>query len=586
MPRLPKPGSDVTTWGDILNEFLRVGHKEDGSLKLDEAAALAAVQPKTFVTVGPGEADYVTDGTADDAEINAAITAVNATGGGVVYIKAGTYQIASAVVPKNNVHLRGESMFSTRLAATNGLRKGIIDNYFASTPTSPTTNFIVSDIELDGSGFSRTSGQYYKGVNSRNWRNCKMYRIYCHDCTATGLGADNFDHVTIESCLVVRNGTPGITLGHNGIGIASGGMPNESMLVTNCITIENANNGYLLEADTSVTGPEALYIFSGNISIRDGQTGFLNSGTPNVSFMNNIIYKPGASGIRNMLYGPHLATHILVKGNHIIQAKNYGLYQNTDQNNFIIEGNIIRDGAAEGMMIAGSNGSVINNHVYDNARMGLTVGAMWGSRTPVSNVTVANNFVYSNSKTVPGQDGIYLNGSQAPLSNVTVTGNRCYDNQPTPTQRYGIFLPQPGTMSNILISHNNVAGNKSGGILKQNTSPTISIDNNIGANPIWTNAQGNISGAVVFSRQNGDKITATLTGTVSANLPAAITPGDTLTLELKQDSTGARTITWPANFKKAGGTLTLSTQPGALDLIHMTWDGTNWNEISRSLSVS
>src|SRR3990167_7802461 len=33
MARLPVPGSDDGTWGDILNEFLEVGHNSDGSLK-------------------------------------------------------------------------------------------------------------------------------------------------------------------------------------------------------------------------------------------------------------------------------------------------------------------------------------------------------------------------------------------------------------------------------------------------------------------------------------------------------------------------------------------------------------------------
>ncbi|MGH7196813.1 MAG: hypothetical protein ACREGJ_03555 [Candidatus Saccharimonadales bacterium] len=33
MPRLPVPGSDENTWGDILNEYLSVEHNSDGTLK-------------------------------------------------------------------------------------------------------------------------------------------------------------------------------------------------------------------------------------------------------------------------------------------------------------------------------------------------------------------------------------------------------------------------------------------------------------------------------------------------------------------------------------------------------------------------
>lgn len=34
MARLPVPGQDVGTWGQVLNEFLGVGHNPDGTLKI------------------------------------------------------------------------------------------------------------------------------------------------------------------------------------------------------------------------------------------------------------------------------------------------------------------------------------------------------------------------------------------------------------------------------------------------------------------------------------------------------------------------------------------------------------------------
>lgn len=33
MARLPKPGSDSGVWGDVLNDFLKTVHNDDGSLK-------------------------------------------------------------------------------------------------------------------------------------------------------------------------------------------------------------------------------------------------------------------------------------------------------------------------------------------------------------------------------------------------------------------------------------------------------------------------------------------------------------------------------------------------------------------------
>lgn len=33
MARLPTPGGDENTWGDVLNDFLAQAHNSDGSLK-------------------------------------------------------------------------------------------------------------------------------------------------------------------------------------------------------------------------------------------------------------------------------------------------------------------------------------------------------------------------------------------------------------------------------------------------------------------------------------------------------------------------------------------------------------------------
>src|SRR5688500_1283193 len=55
---------------------------------------------------------------------------------------------------------------------------------------------------------------------------------------------------------------------------------------------------------------------------------------------------------------------------------------------------------------------------------------------------------------------------------------------------------------------------------------------------------------------------APLTGNVTTTITAGISHGDQLTLILTQDGTGSRTMTWQSNFKKAGGTLPLTTTGG------------------------
>ena len=50
MTRLPTPGSDNGTWGDVLNSFLEVAHNSDGSLQssaVQQAGAVTSVNGKT-----------------------------------------------------------------------------------------------------------------------------------------------------------------------------------------------------------------------------------------------------------------------------------------------------------------------------------------------------------------------------------------------------------------------------------------------------------------------------------------------------------------------------------------------------------
>src|SRR5687768_1226299 len=68
----------------------------------DSAAAKGRAVVKT---VGPSgsSADYVCDGTADNVEIQSAIDAVAAAGGGVVSVRPGTYNLAGTVILKSKV---------------------------------------------------------------------------------------------------------------------------------------------------------------------------------------------------------------------------------------------------------------------------------------------------------------------------------------------------------------------------------------------------------------------------------------------------------------------------------------------------
>lgn len=89
--------------------------------------------PPNTVTVAAStsqyQADYRCDGTADQVEIQAAIDAVKAAGGGTVLLTAGTFHIAASVVMNGTgdpdtsvmVALRGAGNYSTKLVGASGV---------------------------------------------------------------------------------------------------------------------------------------------------------------------------------------------------------------------------------------------------------------------------------------------------------------------------------------------------------------------------------------------------------------------------------------------------------------------------------
>lgn len=104
-------------------------------------------------------------------------------------------------------------------------------------------------------------------------------------------------------------------------------------------------------------------------------------------------------------------------------------------------------------------------------------------------------------------------------------------------------------------------------------------------------AHGNTSTAETVDLENGNVHTATLDANCAftfSNPPASGTAGS-FTLILTQDTTGSRTVTWPASVDWAGGTApTLSTGANDVDVLtFLTTDGgTTWLGFSAGLDMS
>lgn len=222
-----------------------------------------------------------------------------------------------------------------------------------------------------------------------------------------------------------------------------------------------------------------------------------------------------------------------------------------------------------------------------------------GQTVNCQNVIIANNTVNKGHIFVQGNGTPSFRTQKIIIANNNITGLK---GQSNPDFNYGIEL---NFVQNVLIEGNIVDGSHEGihaaDVQELNVSNNkllncdsafttsavtqLSGNNNLGLNPNTVLAGGNISGAKTINRNNGVLQQYTLTGNVTLTLDSGIIPSDHITLELTQDGTGSRTITWPGNVKLAQGGLVLSTPASSIDVVELAWDGANWVEIARALAT-
>ena len=87
---------------------------------------------------------------------------------------------------------------------------------------------------------------------------------------------------------------------------------------------------------------------------------------------------------------------------------------------------------------------------------------------------------------------------------------------------------------------------------------------------------GNISTSVTPNYDTAVVKKFTVINSFTLNLPANMPTGGSMTLIIAQDGIGSRLMTANAGYKWASGSNILSTAPGAIDIINIFYDGTNY----------
>ena len=305
------------------------------------------------------DCDYLCDGTADQTEINAAITALPATGGEVVILD-GTYNIKASInIPKDNVSIRGNGNATILKRMFNSsVQEGIIT-------LTNRSGCKISNLQVDGNKVSYTSINncgIYLSSSSRNvvtGNTCdnNAFGIYLSSASSNTVTCNTCNYNSVYGIYLSSassNTITGNTCNNNNSGVYLNSSSSNNTVT--CNTCNNNSYGIYLSSASSntITGNTCNDNDSSGISLNSSSSNVVTGNTCN----NN---SPGISldsSSRNVVTG-----NTCIRGTGL--ATDYAVYQNTmklsgaDNNyNLISNNNCMGKAVANG---GGTGNTLVNN---------------------------------------------------------------------------------------------------------------------------------------------------------------------------------------------------------------------------------
>lgn len=245
---------------------------------------------KIYYTVGSANADYITDGTADDVQIQQAIDAAEAAGGGTVHIKEGAYDIAATLTVGNNIILQGDAVNDVNYASAGGgtklIRAAALDAPMITNADTSGGNhdIVIKDMFLNGNYASGTPSVAAKGIYFTKGQRSLFYNLYIGNCKGDGITIDGTGGGAnqIAFCKIRGNQKSGIQLGSGGA---------SDCQIVNCEIGSNAQDGIILAS-------VADCIINNNIIYLNTSDGIELFNSSKCIVIGNRINTNGANGIK------------------------------------------------------------------------------------------------------------------------------------------------------------------------------------------------------------------------------------------------------------------------------------------------
>lgn len=242
------------------------GSGDQINVRLYNTNASISVNSLTLTANNDGE----TAAKCNTTHLQAVIDAVSAAGGGIITIKPGTYYfrfnkneatnnrphssgqyIFDILTVKDNVTIAGtrgsDGSLQTWLNPVNAGTNGPVNLFYGT----DITNADFRDFGIDGWSTSYT-GTYIadgKGFFMYPIQDCDWYNVVVKNTDGSGFGVDEPTNCTITNCTAAACGKRATyaDVGASGFGIGYGQKKTESMLIKNCLAVNNKKYGFFYE---------------------------------------------------------------------------------------------------------------------------------------------------------------------------------------------------------------------------------------------------------------------------------------------------------------------------------------------------
>ena len=542
MARLPIPGKDQGTWGDILNGYLLESHNNDGTLKdipeskiihleSDLAAKANTADLSNYMKrdvlslslsdfLAPGQA-MPSDGVTDAAvliqsAINQAATLYAADGlVRAVHFPTGKFLLNASLTPPagGGFGIIGAGMDQTVFITG-------VDLPFLLNPTNPDPwtgtplykDMVFREFTIDGVRHSSdTYNSNRKGIFIQRVQDTEFYRVKIKDVNATGFGLDYCNNVSFVNCVADGCGKGRFSetdlsarVGSGaGIGIGAGGSALESVTVLNCLTINCGTNGIFIEHLGRVDGyyESAGYKIIGNMCVNNN-IGIGDQGSLGTIIQGNVCRDNKYAGFR---VG-------------VSSANQQGGYDGQCIGNTFVSNET-------GVMVVGTSlggYSITNNSIIDSKSYGI-----WFPQLTLPSWVGSGYKINDNRIMRSGGSGIFADNTGV-LSDIEISGNTIKDNGFDATKNYRDGATFLTALGRPRILRNRFTGNFGPALALKGTAITVSpriYDNDYDGSPGGTYLQEHTITDTTNIKNNIGNSTTTVTNLITIPSPKTATTG-------------------------------------------------------------